>query len=399
MASFYIARQPILDTAGNTYGYELLFRSTDKNTYDSSVDGDIATARVLINAILETGFQSLVGNGMGFINCTNRFLENPELLELLPAGRCVLEVLESVNVTDELVAGVTALKEMGHKIALDDFVDETRFQRLLPLADIVKYDVTEHSMEELVAYRQIDAAAGRLSLVERVESHEQFSAFKDAGFNYFQGYYFAKPRIISGAELPQNRMSLMQLLTQINDPGSTIEELADTVSQDVSLGLRTLRYVNSPMAGLVAKVSSIRHATILLGRETIKNWVTLLIMSDIDDKPAALIKMALTRARFCQLIAIDRKLEDDAMYFTIGLLSLLDVLMDTDLESALAVVSVNQHMKDQLMYRSGIGGEMLNGVEYLEKEPYCLPDSIVIDFAGQRFQSASQWAEQTYGMF
>lgn len=399
MASFYIARQPILDSAGDTYGYELLFRSASHNGYDSSVDGDTATARVLINAILEAGFQSLVGNALGFINCTNRFLENPELLELLPAGRCVLEVLESVDVTDKLVEGVVALREQGHKIALDDFVDESRFERLLPLADIIKYDVTQHSMDALVAYRLKDAAAGRLSLVERVETHEQYAAFKDAGFNYFQGYYFAKPRVITGSELPQSKMSLMQLLAQINNPASTIEDLADTVSQDVSLGVRTLKYVNSPMTGLMAKVTSIRHATILLGRETIKNWVTLLIMSDMDDKPAALIKMALTRARFCQLIAIDRKLDDDAMYFTIGLLSFLDVLMDTDLESALAAVSVNQQMKDQLVHRSGMGGEMLNGVEFLEKEPYTLPDSIVIEFAGQRFQSAAQWAEQTYGMF
>lgn len=399
MTSFYIARQPILDAHGNTFGYELLFRSTDSNAYDPSVDGDTATAKVLINAILEAGFQSLVGDGMAFINCTNRFLEHPELLELLPEQRCVLEVLETVNVTEEVVEGVVALRRQGHLIALDDFVDEDRFARLIPLADIIKYDATQHDFEKLVEYRKSDKAAGRFSLIERVETHQEFEAFCQAGFNYFQGYYFAKPKIISGSELPANKITLMQLLTQINDPNTTIDDLADTVSRDVSLGVRTLKYVNSPVTGLCSSVTSIRHATILLGRETIKNWVSLLIMTEMDDKPAALIKMALTRARFCQLIALDKQLEDDAMYFTIGLLSLLDVLMDTDLESALAVVSLDQQMSEQLILRTGIGGSMLNAVEKLEQVSNGLSESETIEHAGQRYQSAVQWTEQTYGLF
>lgn len=398
MTSFYIARQPILDSSGDTYGYELLFRSTDENSFDASVDGDTATAKVLINAIVESGLDSLVGNGMAFINCTNRFLENPELLELLPNNRCVLEVLESTEVTDELVAGVITLRDRGHVIALDDFVDEVRFERLIPLADIIKYDITQHKMEALVAYRQADAKAGRRSLVERVETLEEFKALKAAGFNYFQGYYFAKPNIVSGAELPPNKVSLMHLLTQINDPNTTIDDLADTVSRDVSLGIRTLKYVNSPMSGLEAKVTSIRHATILLGRETIRNWVSLLIMTDMENKPPALIKMALTRARFCQLVAIDKQLDDDAMYFTLGLLSLLDVLMDTDMETALDAVSVDAVMSEQLLQRNGVGGCMLDAVEKLEKALHALPESLSIEYAGKRFQSATQWTERTYGI-
>lgn len=398
MTVFYIARQPILTRDGETYGYELLFRSSNTNAYDPSVDGDTATSRVLSDAILESGIDGLVGGGYAFINLTSRFLENPELLDLLPAGRCVLEVLETVDVTDKVVQGVLSLREKRHLIALDDFVDEERFCRLLPLADIIKYDITDHTMDELARYREIDATENRLSLAERVETHEEFESLSAAGFDLFQGYYFAKPRIMSGNRLPQNRIALMQLMAEINNPKATIDDLADIVSRDVSLSVRTLKYINSPMTGLLVEVTSIRHATMLVGRELIRNWVTLLIMTEMDEKPAELIKLALARARFCQLCALEDCLDDDAMYFTIGLLSLLDVLMDTELSEALEMVSVNPQMKDVLINRSGQGGKMLQLLESLEKHSSecSMPENMV--YAGPLFQQSNLWAEQTFAL-
>jgi EAL and modified HD-GYP domain-containing signal transduction protein len=395
MTVFYIARQPILDRDGNTYGYELLFRSSNTNAYDPTVDGDTATSRVLSDAILESGIDGLVGNGYAFINLTSRFLENPDLLDALPPGRCVLEVLETVDVTDKVVEGVQALRVAGHLIALDDFVDEERFGQLLPLAHIIKYDITEHTMDELARYREVDEVAGRLSLAERVETYEEFESLSAAGFQYFQGYYFAKPRIVSGNRLPQNRMALMQLMAEVNNPDATIDELADIVSRDVSLSVRTLRYINSPLTGLRAEVTSIRHATVLVGRELIRNWVTLLIMNEMDEKPAELIKLALSRARFCQLCALEDGLADDAMYFTIGLLSLLDVLMDTELSEALEIVSVNPQMKDVLINRTGDGGKMLVLLENLEKHSSdcLLPENML--YAGPLYQQSNLWAEET----
>lgn len=396
MSAYYIARQPILDVDGNTYGYELLFRSTETNAYDASVDGDTATARVLVNTIVEAGLESIVGSALAFVNLTQRFLERPDMLELLQPGRCVLEVLENVVVTDEVVAGVESLRSKGHIIALDDFVDVEQFQRLLPLAHIIKYDITQHTMEELAAHRLKDEQAGRLSLAERVETVEEFDALKAAGFHYYQGYYFAKPRMMSGTKLPQNKVAVLQLLAQINDGTSTIDELAESISHDVALSIRTLRYVNSPMCGLNAEVSSIRHATVLLGREMIRNWVTLLVMTGMEDKPVEVTKMALTRARFCQLVAKERRIGDDAMYFTIGLLSLLDVLIDTDLENALEKVSISDEMRCQILERSGAGGEMLELLEVHESSRGAV-ESASAEF-GLLYQEAISWSEKTFGL-
>lgn len=397
MSSYYIARQPILDSGGNTYGYELLFRSSNTNAYDASVDGDTATSNVLFNAIAEAGLETLVGKGLAFINLTNRFFENTELLDLVPAGRCVLEVLETVEVTDDVVEGVKQLRTAGHMIALDDFVDDERFARLVPLADIIKYDITQHTMEELATLRDADEAAGRLSLAERVETHEEFEALSGYGFNYFQGFYFAKPKIISGSKLPANRVALIQLIAEINNPDSSIDDLAEIVGRDVSLSVRTLRYVNSPMNGLSTTVSSIRQAAVLLGRSLIRNWVTLLVMSKIDDKPSELIKLALIRARFCQLLAVEEQ-ADDARSFTFGLLSLLDVFMSSSMEEALAQVSLSDDMRDELLTGEGDGGRMVRWAEILEQGGTDGIPEESIDVASRSFQDATHWADEIAGL-
>ncbi len=398
MTAFYIARQPILDVQSNTFGYELLFRSTEKNCYDTSVDGDTATARVLVDTVVEAGLASIVGQSKAFINLTQRFLESPEMLELLEPGTCVLEVLEDVQVTDAVYAGVLSLRKMGHLIALDDFVDVEQFARLLPLAHIIKYDITQHSMEALAAHRLKDEEEGRLSLAERVETLEEFEALKLLGFHYYQGYYFAKPKVISGVKLPQNKVAILQLLAQISDPNASIEELAETLSHDVALSVRTLKYVNSPMCGLRNEVTSIRHAAVMLGREPIRNWVTLLVMTGMDDKPPELIKMALTRARFCQILAQHRNLDNDAMYFMIGLLSLLGVLIDTELQEALERLSISEEISVQLLNGEGEGGQMLGLVVRLEKPEVGIDAMPDIEINGPIYQQAIAWTETTFSL-
>lgn len=396
MSSYYIGRQPILDSTGATYAYELLFRFSQQNAYNPEIDGDTATAQVLVNTLMEAGFDSLVGSKYAFINCTNTFLEDPELLALLPPQRCVLEVLETVEVNDAVVNGVNHLKDIGFTVALDDYTNEPHFERLLPLADIIKYDLTDYSINTLAEFRQTDHQAGRRSLVERVETHDEFIALSNAGFDYFQGYYFAKPRVISGTQLTPNKLTVLQLFAEINDPKSTIDDLAAILSQDASLGIRTLKYVNSPITGLASTVSSVKHATALLGRNTIRNWINLILMSNLDDKPEEVVKLALTRARFCQLMAKEERLKEDGKYFTIGLLSLIDVLTDTAMDDALSEMCMDAEIVEQLTQRTGFGGAMLETVEHLEKPDGCELDQFVSAQALELYQTAVQWTEQAY---
>ena len=397
MSAYYLARQPILSANSETYGYELLFRSSNCNSFDPNIDGSIATCNVLLNAVVDIGMDKLVGNSLAFINLTEGFLASHELLNLLPPGRCVLEVLEDVDVTDEVFAGVQALVAQGHTVALDDFVDKEKFARLLPLARIIKYDITQHTMEALQAYRLEDEAAGRLSLVERVETHEEFEQLRGYGFQYFQGYFFARPKIISGTKMPENRLALVQLMAEINNPNSTMEDLVKLVEREVSLGLRTLKYINSPMSGLKTEVGSIQHAVVLLGRKLIRNWVTLLVMQQMDDSPDEVVKLALAHGRFCQSVAESKSL-DGSRYFLFGLLSLLDVFTGQAMEDALSSVAVSEDLHEELTSRSGEGGRMLELIEFFETGDYKgTDDSSVLDM-GRYHQSAVLWSEEMAGL-
>ena len=366
MQNVFLGRQPILDAEERTHGYELLFRSTETNAYDPSMDGDCATARVLINSVMELGLERIVGEGLAFINLTDRFIASPQLLECLPPGRVVLEVLESVIATPSVLEGIARLKDLGYTIALDDFVRHEGNEALLALADLIKYDITDHAMADLERQVAEDRRCGRATLAERVETPEQFHRLREMGFEYFQGYHFARPTILRGATLKSDKLGLVQLLSLVNDPDTESEVLIEAVSRDVSLSVRALRFVNSAAGGLKREVSSIQQALALLGRETLRNWITLLVMSQDEDKPGELITMALVRARFCQLMAVHQHESDPAEQFTIGLLSLLDVLMDTAMETVLDSISASGRCRETLLDGKGDTALMLAAARHLE---------------------------------
>ena len=186
-------------------------------------------------------------------------------------------------------------------------------------------------------------------------------------------------------------------MAEINNPDSTIQELAEIVERDVSLGVRTLKYINSPMNGLRVEVTSIQHAAVMLGREMISNWVTLLVMSQMDDRPTEVIKLALTRARFCQQVA-EKKSLNSATYFTFGLLSLLDVFMGQSMQDALGSVAVSEDLHDELVNRTGEGGLMLDLLEGFETGSVINPEGAEEINMGQLYQSAVAWSEETSGL-
>ncbi len=396
MQASYLGRQPILDVDEATFGYELLFRSAETNSYDPSVDGDRATAQVLIGSVVELGLERLVGDSLGFINLTDCFLENPDLVSCLPPERVVLEVLETVRPTPAVIEGIATLKKRGYTIALDDFVDAHDLQALVMLADIIKYDITHYDMATLARQVTIDRAGRRRVLAERVETPEEFQQLKAMGFDYFQGFHFARPLVVKGATIASNRISLLQLLALVNDPSASNEDLVEAVSRDVSLSVRALRFCNSPATGLRREVTSIHQAISLLGRATLRNWITLLMMSHCDGKPDELTTMALVRARYCQLLCQSESCGDPSEYFTLGLLSLLNVLMDSTMESVLESICATTEFHAVLLHGEGRAGEMLRTVRFLETGHDLQARLGKLDITPamlEAFQSALMWAE------
>jgi EAL and modified HD-GYP domain-containing signal transduction protein len=279
----------------------------------------------------------------------------------------VLEVLEDVAVNDKLVDALTVLVNAGYTLALDDFVYDPKWDRLLKIASIVKIDVLASSNEEIRSMVERRKSFNVKLLAEKVETQEQFDEMFALGFELFQGYFFTKPKVISHASVPVNHISLLQLLANLQDKDASLREIVGLVSQDVSLSYKLLRYLNSAHFALPQKVDSIQRAVVYFGLDLLRRWACLLGMANVDGKSSELLQTALVRARMCELIA-ERNAEIDAdSFFTVGLFSTLDALLDMPIQDVLAELPLTAEVKDALTNFKGIRGEALRCVEACEQ--------------------------------
>lgn len=356
-ASVRVGRQPIFDAELRVIGYELLYRGSD-NATTCTADSQMATAVVVTNTMLEFGLETLTGGSLAFFNC-DAGTWRQELFELLPKDQVVLEVLEDA-VVGEVEPYVRMAKERGYRIALDDVVSASDREQLLPYADIIKLELPALSNEQIRDITRSNHRAGRKVLAEKVETQEEFDHAKQAGCDYFQGYFFAKPSTVrSERQLPQSHLQTLQLLSDLTDEKSDADTIADKVACDVALSVRLLRYANSAAVGCREKLSSIQRAVSMVGFETLRKWAQVLALSGLsNDKPSELMMTALTRARFCELIA-SRGRGSHPTAFTVGLLSLLDAMLDRPLSESFAELTLADDVEAALLDGTGELGTAL----------------------------------------
>lgn len=361
MDDIYIGRQPIYDAKLNVIAYELLFRSGKTNAANV-IDGDSATTDVIINAITEIGMDQLVGPHKAFINLThNHILQMAELPLHELKDRLVLEILEDVKAEDIIVNAVKKLAKDGFTIALDDFIYSESLQPLVDISDIIKIDLMALTDEELEAHAIKLADGKRKLLAEKVETQEEFDRCKKLGFDYYQGYFFSKPQIIKGKSLPVNKLAIMKLLAKLLDNESSTEELTKTITQDITMSVRILRYINSAQFGFGKEVDSIQQAIMMLGRTTIRNLANLVTMSQIENKPHELLIISMIRAKMAENIAQLVK-SDKEVCFTTGLFSIIDTLMNNDMELLIEGLPLSENIRAALIRGEGELGEILNCV-------------------------------------
>jgi c-di-GMP phosphodiesterase len=366
---FFLARQPILDRNQELFAYELLFR--DAGTDTANVTNDLsATASVIAHAA-ELGMSNVIGSSLGFINVDAAVLLS-DFIYFLPKDRVVLEILETVEVDERIVARVESLAASGYAIALDDVVAEsTNVQKLLPLADIIKVDISELSRERVTYLGKKFKQAGKRLLAEKVETPEQFQHCLDRDFDYFQGYYFAKPTILAGRKLTPSQIAIMRLMTLLASDAE-LTAIESSIKHDASLGMSLLRLVNAPSAGVPEQIHSLGHAMKVLGRQQIQRWLQILLYSEAEKGKSAaspLLALATTRGRLLELIAEamhpgDRRVAGIA--FTVGILSLMDALFGLPMEEILRHLSVAPEVRDALLEHHGLYGDMLRLVECIE---------------------------------
>lgn len=392
MDNLFVARQPIYDRSDQLIGYELLYRAGDTDVAEFN-DGKIASSQVILNSFMDIGFDGLVGSSFAFINITEDFILNESLTPMYEK-QIVLEVLEGISPSAEIIAGVKRLKKHGYKIALDDFKYSPEFDELLGLSEFVKLDVIELGKDgiirELENLKEFDVKI----IAEKVETQEMYAFCKELSFDFFQGYYFCKPELVKHKNIPSNKLVVLNLIKELSKPDFHFSDIEKALAQDATLTYKLLRYVNSAAFTQRKEIDSIKEALALIGGDTILKWTTLILMMQlIEGKPQELLVTALVRARMCELLGN----KNSGKMFTIGLLSLLDALMDTPLVDLLDELTLSTNVKFALLDYQGENGMILLNVIRYEQGRW---DELIIDGVDMNdyfssYMEAVKWADST----
>jgi EAL and modified HD-GYP domain-containing signal transduction protein len=393
--SAFVGRQPIFDGRQRVHGYELLFRVGEQAGVPRGHDGCSSTAGVVLNAFVEIGLDSVVGERPAFINATRAFLCDG-LAHQLPAARVVIEVLEDVPADAEVIAALEKLRAGGYRIALDDFVYNERLSRLVDLADLIKIDLSRLSHDEIARHVDLLRRPGLQLLAERVETFEDFERCKALGFDYFQGFFLARPSVVSGQRRTSNHVAALRLLALLENPNVAVDQVETAMSVDPTLSFRLLRVINSAAFGLRRRVDSIRQALVLLGLGRVHAWVTLMVLAGLSRKPPVLLETALTRARMCERLATLGGLGQGPAFFTVGLFSALDAMLDAPMPEIVAQLPLSDEVVAALVRGEGTMGSVLRAVLAYER---CEWDRVALGTLGaddfrQAYLDTLQWVRE-----
>jgi c-di-GMP-related signal transduction protein len=393
----FVARQPILTADEKVFGYELLFRDGVED-YFREVDSDSASRRTL-DTSLQIGLETLCDGRRGFVNCTRDVLLK-DYMTLLPSPLAVVEVLESVPPDDLVLAGLKRLKEAGYLIALDDFVPDDPRTPLTEMADILKVDIRQTSMEEAKELVKKHGPWRCRMLAEKVETREEFTAAKAAGFVYFQGYFFRRPEVLHAKEIPANRLNCLRLLRAVSQPEVDVRELEAIIKQEASVCYRLLRYLNSAAFAIQNEVHSIRHALTLLGEREVRRWVRLVAtLTAGENRSSELLVSAMVRARFCELLS-PKIPHGEADLFLMGLLSMIDVILEIPMIRVVETIPVDQDTKTVLLGGGGTLRPLFDLMlaresgDWIATASFARQLSLSDSDVSQAYWQAMQWARQ-----
>jgi c-di-GMP-related signal transduction protein len=340
----FVARQPILDRSQNVFGYEILFRNGVEDYFNA--DPELA-ARSTLDSSLLFGINTICDNRLAFVNCTREVLFK-DLITLLPPNQAVAEILETVEPEDRVIAACKRLKSLGYMIALDDFAPDDPRQPLCEFADIIKVDVRATKPEQRAGMIRRFATTRCKMLAEKLETPHEFQQARDMGFIYFQGYFFCRPELVVGREVPASRLHYLRLLEMVSRSEMDLRELEKMLKGEPSICYRLLRYLNSPLFGFALEIKSVRHAIAVLGEREMRRWIRLIVaVGAAEQKCSELVLMGLVRARFCELLS--HRLRSNSDLFLMGLLSIMDAVLEVKIDELLEQLPVGREIKAALL--------------------------------------------------
>lgn len=348
-----IARQPIFNKATEIYGYELLFRANAKSKQYDSTSSVSATATV-IAGLFEQGIERIVGRSRAFVNFDYEFLMS-ESIELIDPRTLVIEVLENVIIDQPLIDRLKELSNKGYKIALDDFEADARYDTVMPIISIIKYDIMLTPLDTIKEEVERALEDSKIILAEKVETREEFEQALEMGFHLFQGYFFSKPVVVGGSnEKKTSKIQYIRIINELKKEEPSFNELTKIIESDVNLAYRVMKIMSNKKEDYNYYVS-IKEALLKMGLEQIGRWINLLMLQDVsEDKPIELLKLSLIRTKFGEYISFNshfRKRKDEISLMC--LFSTLDALLDQKMEDALQGLPLSEDVYNALVHGTG----------------------------------------------
>ncbi|MGF1680857.1 EAL and HDOD domain-containing protein [Photobacterium minamisatsumaniensis] len=394
----YVARQPIFNRQQRTAGYELLFRDGENNAFPD-IEENKATCRLLVENFMAVGENPATRGKRNFINFPYQSLIRL-LPMLLPKKQVVIEVLESCEPDDELFLAIRRLNKLGYLIALDDFDMDKRWQRFLPYVHIIKLDLMTIGLTVACEYVAQNRHRKLMFLAEKVETHEDFMVTFNAGFHFFQGYYFSKPELVKNRLIEPERLSTLRLLQEVCREEVNFDRIEKIIIADVSLSYLLLRYVNTAASRTLVPISTFRQALVYLGEDKLKMFVSAVATAQASiDKPRELYAMSLQRGRMCEVLAESSGLSiAGEKAFLTGLFSLIDALLDSPLEELIPLLPLEPDMCNALLKREGVLGQILTLLDAYEQADWervsscCEQLAISEERVVRSYQSALKWS-------
>ncbi len=401
----YIGRQPIFDEREQVYAYELLYRSGEQNYYEST-DADLATYDVISKTLVSFDFHELSQGHPCFINFTENLLMS-SIFDQLPAKNVVVEILEDIDITDEVVKRVKQLKQQGYRIALDDFLllEQLKESPIFNYVDIIKVDfMLANEEERLKIDRLVNKQYPHIALLgEKIETMEQYHWAKLHGYKLFQGYFFKEPQVMTTEDIPMNLLEYYRLIALLRNPNTSLDEIATIIERDLSLTYKLLKLINSTRQKRRPKVRSIKDAVLSFGIVNLQQWLYILTYREMTDLKTSgrieeVMKESLIRAKLCESLAREKDVKQYSEYFLVGMFSLIDVILNRSIVQIMNQLPLPEEVVATL---SGSAGEMQTylqlaiAVEQMKMpqiHAYCEQLDVKIDDVMTMYYNASNWA-------
>jgi len=399
--NFYAARQPILDKSKKLFAYELLFRDSIDNVFPE-IDGDEATSKMIEASQFNMGMSEFTGNKPAFINFTLDTLSQG-YPEMLTPDEVVIEILETIKPGKKLLGLCKNLHAKGYTLALDDYEHQNVWAHFYPYIKIIKIDIQQSSLDEIKEVLTAVRDHPHIKmLAEKVETYDEYNQMLELGFDYFQGYFFAKPEMIKTKSLSPSQVAMAELLYETSKTDLDLNSITSVFERDVSLSYKLLRYANSAIFKRRNEISTIKQALVILGSGELKRFIGLMFAVTANpDKPSELINMAMTRAKFCELVAHDIPSQlDISIAFLTGLLSMIDAILDEEMATILEKLPLSEDIKDPLLTKKGVMAALIKLVEFIEQAQWdkttLVMDKLKLDKdkVVEHYNQAVAWADE-----